>query len=68
LHWWKKGISSVLIFLNKLDVLVSDEVLAERKANWKPVVKEVSGYLKRYRELVTSGNRGAVLEVPSKNQ
>ncbi len=52
---------------NKLDVLVSDEVLAERKANWKPVVKEVSGYLKRYRELVTSGNRGAVLEVPSKN-
>ncbi len=51
---------------NKLDVLISDEVLAERKANWKPVVKEVSGYLKRYRELVTSGNRGAVLEVPSK--
>uniref|UniRef100_UPI004055A426 dihydroxy-acid dehydratase n=1 Tax=Acetatifactor sp. TaxID=1872090 RepID=UPI004055A426 len=51
---------------NKLDVLVSDEVLAERRANWKPVVKEVSGYLKRYRELVTSGNRGAVLEVPSK--
>ncbi len=51
---------------NKLDVLVSDEVMAERRANWKPVVKEVSGYLKRYRELVTSGNRGAVLEVPSK--
>ncbi len=51
---------------NKLDVLVSDEVLAERKANWKPVMKEVSGYLKRYRELVTSGNRGAVLELPSK--
>lgn len=51
---------------NKLDVLVSDEVLAERRANWKPVVKEVSGYLKRYRELVTSGNRGAVLELPSK--
>lgn len=50
---------------NQLDVLVSDEVLAERRANWKPVLKEVSGYLKRYRELVTSGNRGAVLEVPS---
>ncbi len=50
---------------NQLDVLVSDEVLAERRANWKPVMKEVSGYLKRYRELVTSGNRGAVLEVPS---
>jgi len=50
---------------NKLDMLVSDEVLAERRANWKPVEKEVTGYLKRYRELVTSGNTGAVLEVPS---
>jgi len=48
---------------NKLDMLVSDEVLAERKANWKPNLKEVSGYLARYRELVTSGNRGAVLEI-----
>ncbi len=48
---------------NKLDVLVSDEELANRKANWKPNLKEVSGYLARYRELVTSGNRGAVLEI-----
>ena len=53
---------------NKLDVLVSDEVLAERRAKWQPKLKELSGYLARYRELVTSGNRGAVLEVPSKNQ
>ncbi len=49
---------------NKLDMLVSDEVLAERRAKWQPKLKEVSGYLARYRELVTSGNRGAVLEVP----
>ena len=48
---------------NKLDVLVSEEELAERRKNWKPVMKEVSGYLARYRELVTSGNRGAVLEI-----
>ncbi len=48
---------------NKLDMLVSDEELAERKANWKPNLKEVSGYLARYRELVTSGNKGAVLEI-----
>ena len=48
---------------NKLDMLVSDEELANRKANWKPNLKEVSGYLARYRELVTSGNRGAVLEI-----
>ncbi len=48
---------------NKLDVLVSDEEMAVRKANWKPNLKEVSGYLARYRELVTSGNKGAVLEL-----
>ncbi len=48
---------------NKLDVLVSDEEMANRKANWKPNLKEVTGYLARYRELVTSGNRGAVLEL-----
>ncbi|MBR3509450.1 MAG: dihydroxy-acid dehydratase [Lachnospiraceae bacterium] len=52
---------------NKLDVLVSDEVLAERRAKWQPREPKVTtGYLSRYRELVTSGNRGAVLEVPSK--
>ena len=52
---------------NKLDMLVSDEVLAERKAKWQPREPKVTtGYLSRYRELVTSGNRGAVLEVPKK--
>ena len=56
-------IISINIPENKLDVLVSEEEMAKRKENWKPVVKEVSGYLARYRELVTSGNRGAVLEI-----
>ncbi len=52
---------------NKLDVLVSDEVLAERRSKWVPREPKVTtGYLARYRELVTSGNRGAVLEVPGK--
>ncbi len=52
---------------NKLDVLVSDEVLAERRAKWQPREPRVTtGYLARYHELVTSGNRGAVLEVPMK--
>ena len=52
---------------NKLDMLVPEDELAARRAAWKPQLKEVSGYLARYRELVTSGNRGAVLEVPGKN-
>ena len=52
---------------NKLDVLVSDEVLAERRAKWQPREPKVTtGYLSRYCELVTSGNKGAVLEVPGK--
>ncbi|MCR5459032.1 MAG: dihydroxy-acid dehydratase [Acetatifactor sp.] len=52
---------------NKLDVLVSDDVLAERRAKWQPREPRVTtGYLARYHELVTSGNRGAVLEVPKK--
>lgn len=47
----------------KLDV--SDEELAKRKAAWKPRQPKVTtGYLARYTAMVTSGNRGAVLEVP----
>ncbi len=54
---------------NKLDVLVSDEEMANRRANWQPrEPKVLNGYLARYRELVTSGNKGAVLEVPSQNK
>ena len=49
----------------KLELLVSDEVLAERKANWKPRQPKVTtGYLARYASMVTSGNRGAILEIP----
>ena len=58
---------SINIPENKLELLVSDEVLAERRAKWQPREPKVTtGYLSRYRELVTSGNRGAVLEVPTK--
>ena len=45
-----------------LKVNVSDEVLAQRKANWKPPVQELTGYLKRYAQHVTSGAKGAVFE------
>jgi dihydroxy-acid dehydratase len=50
---------------NSLNVKVSDEELAKRKEKWQPREPKVTtGYLSRYRELVTSGNRGAVLEIP----
>ena len=48
-----------------LELDVSDEVLAERRKNWTPREPKVTtGYLARYAALVTSGNRGAVLEIP----
>ena len=49
----------------KLELKVSDEVLESRKAAWKPRTPRVTtGYLSRYEKMVTSGNRGAVLEMP----
>lgn len=60
-------IISINIPENRLEVRVSDEELARRKAAWQPKEPKVTtGYLARYRELVTSGNRGAVLEIPRK--
>ena len=57
-------IISINIPENTLNVLVSDEEMAKRKEKWQPREPKITtGYLSRYRELVTSGNRGAILEV-----
>jgi dihydroxy-acid dehydratase len=46
-----------------LEVKVSSEELAQRKANWKmPLPKVTSGYLARYARMVTSASTGAVLK------
>ena len=48
-----------------LNLKVSDEELEKRKKAWTPREPKVTtGYLKRYASMVTSGNRGAILEVP----
>ena len=60
-------IISIDIPNNKLDMKVSEEELAARRAKWQPKEQHLTGYLARYRELVTSGNRGAILQVPKKN-
>ena len=53
----------------KLELKVSDEELARRKAAWKPRKPKITtGYLARYAALVTSGNRGAVLEIPGASE
>ncbi len=58
-------IISIDIPNNSLNVKVSDEELAKRRENWQPREPKVNtGYLARYRELVTSGNKGAILEIP----
>ena len=52
---------------NKLEALVSDEEFEARKVGWTPKETDIkSGYLLRYRELVTSATTGAVLKVPGK--
>ena len=62
-------IISINIPENTLNMKVSDEELAARKAKWQPREPKITtGYLARYRELVTSGNRGAILEVPRKSK
>ena len=58
-------IISINIPENKLELKVSDEVLAERRAKWQPREPKITtGYLARYAAMVTSGNRGALLEIP----
>lgn len=54
---------SINIPENKLELLISDEELEERLKNFVPKKKELSGYLKRYAALVSSGAKGAVLNV-----
>lgn len=59
---------SINIPENSLNLKVSEEELAARRAKWQPrEPKILTGYLSRYRELVTSGNRGAILQVPGKD-
>ncbi|MBS5079485.1 MAG: dihydroxy-acid dehydratase [Clostridiales bacterium] len=50
---------------NKLDFVISEEELKERRAKWQPRTPKITtGYLARYAAMVTSGNRGAILEIP----
>lgn len=53
---------------NTINVDVSDEELEARRAKWQPREPKVTtGYLARYASMVTSGNRGAILEIPKAN-
>ncbi|HCR40584.1 MAG TPA: dihydroxy-acid dehydratase [Lachnospiraceae bacterium] len=50
---------------NTLNFAVSEEEIAVRRAKWRPRKPKITtGYLARYAAMVTSGNRGAILEIP----
>ena len=52
----------------KLELDVSEEELERRRAAWHPREPKVkTGYLARYASMVTSGNRGAILDIPKNN-
>ena len=61
----KEGdIISIDIPENRINIEISDEEMQNRKAQWKPREPKITtGYLARYASLVTSGNRGAILEI-----
>ncbi|MDO5417707.1 MAG: dihydroxy-acid dehydratase [Lachnospiraceae bacterium] len=61
-------IISIDIDAHKLEVKISDEEMAARKAKWQPREPRVTtGYLARYAALVTSADKGAVLKVPGRD-
>jgi len=52
---------SIDIPAGKLELLISDEELEKRMQDFTPRTKELSGYLKRYAAMVSSGAKGATL-------
>lgn len=55
------------IMKNQINMRISDEELEKRRAAWTPKEPRIkTGYLARYASLVTSGNRGAILEAAQK--
>ena len=53
---------------NSLSFRITEEELEARRTKWQPREPKITtGYLSRYVEMVTSGNRGAILEIPRRN-
>jgi dihydroxy-acid dehydratase len=46
----------------RMDILVAEAELAERKKGWMPVKRDLTGWLARYRKLVTNASQGGVLQ------
>ena len=48
----------------RLELEVPEEIIKERLSRWEPLVKERTPSLAKYAALVTSADRGAILEIP----
>ena len=47
----------------RMDILVPEAELAERRRSWKPVERSLRGWLARYQKFVTNASQGAVLQI-----
>ena len=47
----------------RIDILVPEAELAERKQTWQPVKRELNGWLARYQKLVTNASQGGILTI-----
>ncbi|MBP7825126.1 MAG: dihydroxy-acid dehydratase [Verrucomicrobia bacterium] len=45
----------------RMDILVAEAELAERRKNWQPVKRDIGGWLARYQKLVTNASQGGIL-------
>jgi dihydroxy-acid dehydratase len=56
---------SINIPEGRLEVKVSEEELARRRQNWKPLKRDIpEGWLRRYAAMATSASTGAILKLP----
>jgi dihydroxy-acid dehydratase len=46
----------------RIDILVDRAILEERRKNWKPLNRPLTGWLARYRKLATNASKGAILQ------
>ena len=47
----------------RIDILVPETELAQRKQSWQPVKRELTGWLLRYQKMVTNASQGGILSV-----
>jgi dihydroxy-acid dehydratase len=45
----------------RMDMLVAESELAQRKQSWLPVKRELNGWLARYQKLVSNASQGGIL-------